>query len=216
MRSAKICFEIGLVMVLALWPAACKDSDPKTPDGTGGSTGTGGVAPPAGTGGTPATGGSTGDAANSPDTTSTCNVPCLADIDRECVPSGACVEQATGPLNIAANRCYDNGVKILTDIALGVPSSTMKITHKKIDGSVCFTVEGTLQGTTMAAVTWKNAAGMPVATGTYNLSSMEANIMCGDQSFDAQATRGCGATRNLPRAPGGGGTPSSCTMGMCM
>src|SRR4051812_4198320 len=70
-------------------------------------------------------------AAGPADTASACKIPCLANIEDECVPTGACVEQATGPLGIAANRCYENGVKILTDIALALPATTMKITHRK-------------------------------------------------------------------------------------
>jgi hypothetical protein len=183
--------------------------------GTGGVTGTGGTTA-AGTGGASAsTGGSPGDAAGPADTASACKIPCLANIEDECVPTGACVEQATGPLGIAANRCYENGVKILTDIALALPATTMKITHRKPSGEVCFTVEGTLQGTTNATVTWKDAGGTAVATGTYNLTTMAATIMCGDQTFGAQAALGCGATANLPRAPGSVST-STCTMGACM
>jgi hypothetical protein len=216
---------VGSVSVFTL--AGCDETAP--PRGSGGSggtaSGTGGTIGTPGTGGTVAGGGGTvagtggtaggSDAAAPDDTASSCSIPCLADIDRECVPSGACMEQAAGPLGIASNRCYDNGVKILTDIAIAFPASTLKITHKKADGSVCFTVEGTVQGTTTATVTWKDAGGAAVATGTYNLTTMAATIMCGDQTFNAQAALGCGATRNLPRAPGSPST-SGCSMGVCM
>jgi hypothetical protein len=218
-------FPLLAILLAPLALSACGDSAKKSgggtggagaPSGTGGTTpaGTGGIA--AGTGGaTPTgTGGTTSDAAPV-DSASACKVPCLATLDSECLPSGACTEQAVGPLGIATNRCYDNGVKILSDVMIGLPNSTLKITHKKADGSVCFTVEGTLNGATAATVTWKDPAGNAVATGTYAFTTMAATIMCGGQTFDAQAAASCGALRNLPRAPGSPST-GGCSMGSCM
>jgi hypothetical protein len=221
MRAAGIFVVATTLASSSLWSLGCDESSPRSSGGTGGASvsGTGGTGAPPNGGAGPGTGGAgttpgTDAATSDTSTASMCKIPCLATIDSECLPEGACVEQPVA-LGLVSNRCYDNGVKILSQLALGLPTSTLKIIHRKADGSVCFTVEGTVKGTTEASVTWKDPAGTAVATGTYDITTMAATISCGNQQFSAQDALRCGATRNLPRAPG---SPSSggCTMGMCM
>jgi hypothetical protein len=176
-----------------------------TPGGSGGGTGQSDAGGGAGGAGMPPAGFDGGASA-------TCNIPCIANIDNECRAMGACMEQ-TGLLG-TNNRCYANGVKIINDVMIGLMPS-LTTTQKKPDGSICFTMTGTLSGQS-ATLVWKNAAGATVATGTYDTMSMKAKIMCGAQSYDATPGDACASKLNLPTLPGMTAPPSSCTRGTCM
>lgn len=177
-----------------------------TKGGSTGNAGTGGrTSTPGGSGGQSGTPG--GDAGTQP--AAGCGIPCLADIDKDCTGTGACVESngLLGP-----NRCYANGVKVITSADL--TTLTYSITQSK-DGKVCYTTEAKVSGTSIA-ITWKDKGGKTVATGTYDTKTMMPTVMCGAQSFDATAGLGCSAAKNIPSLPGAPAQPSTCTMGSCM
>lgn len=231
MRSARLFVPASLFVTVALGMTVnlgCGSSDsPKSPSlgGDGGATatpgGSGGASASAGGNNGAGTGGSAGDAGTPPGSDSgapagECNIPCLANINKDCVPMGACVEQSMEVFGtkIGANRCYDNKVKIITAFSLQPPGVT--VTHRKPDGSVCFSMEGALT-TTDATITWKDAAGMVIARGKFDTATMKAtSISCGDQSFDPSSATSCAAAQNLPTIAGTGTPPSGCTPGACM
>ena len=192
--------------------------------GTGGVSGSGGAGGPAttsdasagrggssGTSDAGATGAGGSTAGRSDAAAGTCEIPCLATINNDCQPVGACVEQTTG---FNSRRCYANGVKVGSEVTIAV-MPTIIISHRKPDGSLCFSMEGVLNGQS-ARLTWKSAAGATVATGTYDTTTMKTTVMCGATSYETTASGACAASLNLPSLPGSAPAPNNCTMGACM
>jgi hypothetical protein len=91
------------------------------------------------------------------------------------------------------------------------------MTSKKADGNVCYTIEGVLVNTMSATLIFKDATGKQAGTGTYNLTTNDATIMCDGASFDAAAVRSCAGVLRLPSLPTGGTPPAGgdCTAGTC-
>jgi hypothetical protein len=231
MRSVRTFVLLTLVSATSVW--ACSDTKPvqtAADAGAGGITGTGGAGGAGGvitdggatgtggatsTGGTTGTGGTTAGADAGTPPGSGCTIPCLVTLTQDCVPSGTCMEQSGGIT--ADNRCYSNGVKVGTMLAV-LPTPSLTLTTKKPDGGVCYTVTGALTSVqaTTAALVLKNAAGQQVATGSYNLTTMQASVMCDGATFDAAAVASCAGVLSLPSLPGTTTAgPGSCTAGTC-
>jgi hypothetical protein len=129
-----------------------------------------------------------------------CNVPaCLAGayaLIQSCQGSGTCTTQ-TSSTTVAT--CWSNGVKFFDDLA----TDTVRQTHP--DGTPCFSAMFTPSATVPEGfdVTFKDASGATIATGTQNRGGMV--LTCDGQSF----TYGCGS------GAGGTGGAMTCEMGSC-
>jgi hypothetical protein len=218
MRSVRHLVLITLVSATSVW--GCEDAKPVTAtpsDGgaTGGSTGAGGAATGgSAAGGSTGAGGTTGADAGTPPG-STCTIPCIVALTQDCVPSGTCMEQSNGLTG--NNRCYSNGVKVATALAI-LPAPALTLTTKKPAGGVCYTVVGSLTSATSTSGTLvlKNAAGQQVGTGTYDLTTNQATVSCDNATFDAAAVATCASVLSLPSLPTGNNAPTSgCTAGAC-
>lgn len=173
---------------------ACGGSSSSGNDGgTGGTVGTGGVLGTGGGGGNGGSGGGTG--------SGSCNAPsCLNGLMTSCEPSGTCVSQMD-MTTFASNTCYSNGVKEL----MAISASGMTMTVKK-DSSTCYSVDVSATG----VLTFKNGAGSPVATGTYDKNAGTTTVTCtGGQPVTLNAS--CD-TADMGGAMTGG---SDCTDGVC-
>ena len=225
MRSARTCLLTSLIALTSGFATSACSDDAKRPGGTaaGGSAadgavpGTGGALGGGGLGGAPGLAdgpaGSADGSANQGDAAATCKVPCLANIGADCIPEGTCIEQP-GLLGLS-NLCYANGVKVLTTLVPLPPGAV--VTHRKANGSLCYSVEGSITAN-MVTLTWKDAAGVAVATGVYDTQTKVPTVTCGTQSFGAADLAGCAAGMNLPSVPGSAtGAPATmCTQGSCM
>jgi hypothetical protein len=180
---------------------------------TGGTTGTGngGTSGNGGAAGTPGAGGAPGTGGIGVPPAAACNIPCIVEISKDCVPTGACLEQSSGLF--ASNKCYANGVKVISTAVLANPPVYSSV-YKK-DGNVCYTLDAELAANG-ATLKWKNPAGAVVATGTIDSTKNEATVTCGGQTYDSAATAACAGTLSLPSLPGiPGGSATTCTMGAC-
>ena len=174
MRIARLLLVVSGVTALAF--GAC-----------GGGTGTGAAGGSGGRG----TGG-TGGACNA----SPCSLA-LYNLVQSCAPSGACTFQI-GSTMIAT--CYANGVKVFTSIA----DNSVRLT--KPDGTTCLTetVVPSASDPTTFEITYKDASGATLATGTSNSSGIV--LTCDGQSFDPTT---------CPSGSGGAGGSPSCVQGTC-
>ena len=173
------------VGILAL-TAGCGGSSSTGIDGGGGAAGGGG-------GGAGGGGGSAG----------TCNYPnCLASLATSCEPSGTCVEQSD-TATFATNTCYSNGVKEISSLDMATGSAT--VTYKN-GSTTCYSIAvgGALTGTSYT-LTFKNAAGATLATGTSDGTT--TTVTC---------TGGAPITLNSScSAASAASSTSTCTTGPC-
>jgi hypothetical protein len=167
--------------------------------GSGGATGGSGGAT-GGTGGaTGGTGGSgtsdAGDVAMNPDTNPNTDTAPTTDMDPpeepECmdvcpalfaagtmceIPDDTMCTSSESEANMVTttNFCLANGVKV----TIGLHDDEFPKTHKASkNGAVCYTVDET-GNATMSTLTWKNAAGAVIATGTRTMNSDKLTITC--------------------------------------
>jgi hypothetical protein len=95
--------------------------------------------------------------------TGTCNSPsCLANLAATCEPAGTCVEQTDATTGTTA-ACYSNGVKEIQTVNL--TSRAAVVTYKQ-GSTTCYSVEVGADSTGAIILTFKNASGATIATGT--------------------------------------------------
>jgi len=183
---------------------SCGDSS-STPGGGGGPAGGGGSG-----------GGTSGGACNYP--------PCLTNFAaavEDCEPSGTCVMQSGlptgGSTSFSTNICYSNGVKQIASTTMDAltGSVAMAITVKK-GSSTCYSMD--VSGISFAdpttgqvTMTFKDASGSTVATGTMNLGTNAMTVTCpGGQPVTLDPS--CDTSSY---AAGMNPTSSACTQGTC-
>jgi hypothetical protein len=133
-----------------------------------------------------------------------CNVPCLAGVADQCIPSGACTSQAGLS---GANICYANGVKYLTSVSVSTspPFNAMGTTNvTKPAGDNCYKIEFTGPAGGPYSYTYKDPNGATLATATVNQAG-DLVFMCNSQTYTVPAGS-CGA---------GAGSGTTCTQGSC-
>ena len=172
--------------VVALVTVSFGCGDAAGTGGTAGMGGTGGTAGAAGAGGS----GGSGALAAMP--------PCLAALAQSCLPSGTCTTQAVDPNSPGmVNSCYGNGVK--TCVTVNATANTAVSTVTKADGkTVCYKAEMTFGTGGSGTMSFKDAAGTEVATGTPGASSTAPiTVICTSDGktyqFDWSAASGASA-----------------------
>lgn len=187
--------KLGMIVVLAVAGLAVACGGSSSASGDSGADGaTQGTAGAGGSGGTAGAGGGAGGG-----TSGSCNAPsCLTSLYSSCEPSGTCVSQ-TDTTTFATNSCYSNGVKEIMTIAL----SGIAITYKK-GTSTCYSINIDSTG----AISFKNAAGSVVATGTYDSTTTATTVTCtGGQAVTVNSS--CDSSTM------GGTSAPDCTQGTC-
>jgi hypothetical protein len=180
MRTAVLVGAVALVVL------ACGNSrQPGTPGtGGGGPTGTGGSV--AGSGGVAATGGSGGHG----------GVPaapsCLAQLASSCLLGGACTYSTDPNIGGKFEWCFGSGARVsrepITYCGSDPPqmNEATRLTIRKPDGSVCYTLEWTCSCqdpcVETGAVTWKDPAGNVVATGQTTYQSTRISCARGGET----------------------------------
>jgi len=142
----------------------------------------------------------------------TCELPsCIEALTATCPIGGSCVRQSTGAT--ASNVCFDNGVKIFTDLRLG-PGGMTILTFRVLrqDGGACFTLRSLPAGPvnrTDLPVEYVGSDGQQVATGTI-LPGGFIEITCPGAPPQVVDVR-CQPGVAIP----GGTSPLMCSPGMC-
>jgi hypothetical protein len=179
---------VSCTLSVALLGFGCGNSS-----GSGGGAGAGGAAN--------GTGGSSGQGGNQ--SVGSCNIACLNDVVSQCVPSGACTTSQTGE-----GACYANGVKIDTTAVAGTTTPSTTTTVTRPDGNVCYSIDQVVQPGSVT-LTYKDAAGATIATGTAATETSAVTITCNGMTF-ALTGSGC---------PGASGQTDSsnpgCSAGTC-
>lgn len=181
--------------------------------GTGGySTGGYGIAGTIATGGVStggvATGGRAGTGGAGGSTTSLCaEVPCYADLIRNCLPAGSCKMQVLSGAditNITANVCYANGIKEKIVARMAVSGAVTGTATYKNGNAVCFSMDisQSAMGTTGTYV-FRDANGKQVATATEDAIGLTMTCTGGKATRLSQACMNAGSTE------------SDCTDGVC-
>jgi hypothetical protein len=140
-------------------------------------------------------------ASTSTDTSTNCTYPsCMASLFASCTPSGTCVEQ-TDSATLSSNVCYSNGVKELFSLDMTTQAAVVTV---KNGNTTCFSIEETASSSgTTTNLTFKNASGQTIATGTNNGAT--TTITCtGSQPVTLDAS--CDPTS---------GATTDCTTGSC-
>jgi hypothetical protein len=148
MRTRTLTIVVLFAFLGGLNFAACGDDDKPAGTGDGGTT-TGDGGTTTGDGATASDGGSSG----------SCYPSCVADLFTACLPSGTCMTQSSGT---NSTTCYSNGYRQSTTYDPGTMTAIIRVEKS---GMACYTLESRTSGTT-STITYKNAAGMPVATST--------------------------------------------------
>jgi hypothetical protein len=162
---------------------------------------------------------STPDAAttsDAPASTGNCNYPqCYIDLVKDCVPSGACVQQTTtigSPIPTSSNIaiCYDNGVKMLTVMDFSNVSLLTQTETVKNASGVCYTMEALISAASSGNITYtmKNAAGATVATLAIDTTAQTETITCTGGPPVVVPTN-CGSSNS------DAGSGTTCTTGTC-
>jgi len=106
-----------------------------------------------------------------------CFPSCLEDLKAACAPAGSCTknEPAVQTDTSVSDYCFMNGVKIA--------SSAYSEARTKPDGSICYSVDTTVDVTgTKYQYAWKNAGGTVVATESLDYADMNGryhSVTCG-------------------------------------
>jgi len=181
--------KLGMIVALGVagLAVACGGSS-----STSGDSGAGGTAGGGGTGGTGG-GGALG----------SCNAPsCMTGLLSSCTPTGTCVAQSD-LTTLSSNTCYSNGVKQIVSTST---TGTMTMTLKN-GSSICYSMDIALTAQP-STVTFKNASGSVVATGTYDSTTQATTVTCtGGQAITLNSS-----CQSIASAIGGG---STCTDGAC-
>jgi hypothetical protein len=198
-----ICASV-LSLLVPLLGAGCGSGAKSNPDAGGSDRGVGGSGSGGGGGSNSGTGGAGGSSGS-------CNPPaCILSlfnlVTSSCAPAGTCVTQAAGT---GFATCYSNGVKVFT----GQSTEGGSIRQTKSDGTDCFTetflttfLDG---GGAIFNLTYKNASGATIATGTSD-SDGKFILNCEGQSFDPASCPSDGGSGG-----GGMGGTMTCTLGTC-
>ncbi|MGA7744487.1 MAG: hypothetical protein ABSF35_24495 [Polyangia bacterium] len=182
--------------------------------GGGGTTMAGPIAGTGGAGGGGVAGGGSG-AGGIGGSAGSCNYPsCLASLATTCVPSGSCVSQ-TDTTTFATNTCYSNGVKEIESVNVNTTtgSVTVTLTYEK-GNSTCYSVD--VAGISAAGsggpitMTFKNASGSTIGTGTVDSTTNAVTITCtGGQPVILNSS--CDTSSYAAASS----TTSTCTAGVC-
>ena len=182
--------------------------------GTGGAAGTTAAAGTGGTAGTTAAG--TGGAGGGTSVQSWEDLPCLQKLFAQCPLDGACkLQYADGGNEYVA--CYPSGVTVSkTSSSFQCAASDPNQTEEQIrkpDGSLCYTVKGTLLGCETHQTTWIDGTGTVVAGGSYGF--YPADIRCfATGEFCRTGTGGLSGGSSEPCRATGPPSPV-CTPGTC-
>ena len=183
----------GIVLVtVTLVALGCSGGSPSGTPGTGGGGGIGGG------GGAGGRGGAGGSGESPP-------IPaCLAPFAAACPIAGTCT---WGGGSRVRRRlpfyCFGSGTRLTREVTIActteppMPTNEVnKVTVRKPDGSVCYTLEWTCacQFQCEGAVTWKDPAGQVVATGTTSVAGK--SITCAGSGETASAP--CGPSPSEP------------------
>jgi hypothetical protein len=141
---------------------------------------------------------------------SSCAPKCLAALEADCMPSGACMQQRAGRGGAPAT-CYANGVKFLPMAAMGGTSVT-RVT--KPDGTLCYTLTVEAGGGGVTAFTYGDPSGNLVARVT-NQNGLSFVTCAGEMTPQAVMT-GCLGPAMMTGGGRGGGGGNMCSAGMCM
>ncbi len=157
--------NISLIGALALI-VGCSSSS------SSGAAGTGGYSSNGGTGSTV---GGTGTTLGGNASTGNCNMPsCVMTLMSSCVPSGTCTSQ----LDMATfntSMCFSNGVKVGMVIDMTSGAATMTF---KNGTTTCYSILETADASGNGQLTFKNASGATVATGTRDANRNVTTITC--------------------------------------
>jgi hypothetical protein len=134
-----------------------------------------------------------------------CNIPCLAELTRDCLPAGSC-NYYTPPLHNTA-YCYANGVVVNSKFG-----STVRVTVQRPDHTICYEVEGYGLDDGRDLLVWKGHARQVLAQGYFDRACGAFSVTCGGKTYVTRNPGACPALMGLAEnAP----IPGPCTFNLC-